>query len=89
MSWLFVSSEVFTSSLESGGSFCLRFEFVCLSLILDSVEINGDSVTWEIGWVFTGVDGDMYCRIYSVFGWYLAASYYVMIAVKLLLVLQG
>ena len=44
MSWLFASSVVFTSSSESDGSVCLRFEFSCLSFVLDSVDVSGDSV---------------------------------------------
>ena len=35
---------LFTSS-KSGGSVCLRFEFSCLSLVLGSVNVSGDSVS--------------------------------------------
>ena len=73
MSWLFVSYVVFTSSSESGGSVCLCFNFGCLSLILGSVVVNGDSVSWDIGCVFTGVDGDIYYRILGC--WLISCSW--------------
>ena len=63
VSRLVVSSVVFTTSSEYGGSVCLRFEFGWFSLRLESVEVNFNSVSWCVfGWVFNRVGGDVYCR---------------------------
>ena len=75
MSWLFASSMVFTSSSESSGSVCIRFEFNCLSLVLGSVDVNRYSISWEMGWVLDEIDSDVYWRM---LGCWLVSCYWLL-----------